>query len=301
MKPRPNLFPASLVLLALGFVLLPAAGQTPKPAPPPAKSSNLNDLSLEIAALQTFHELGLTAEQLNALGKLARESTSKGEQRQPAKTSPELASALVSLHAAYVKGDDNQISDCQEKLDSLMEKQQPELDNSVVITEGGRSNAADALKLLNVRQVGALLGTLEMTDPVELLVTAQEQVRQIKKSDDLTNEIATVAEEVAWLLHGWDDDEASQKTKDKVTALLEGTANRPGGVSSAERKRWEKDARQAIGEYDAKDVIGHIMEHGMAELLSNPRVEAAIRTQTRLALRPPTTRTPTTPAKKPAK
>jgi len=34
------------------------------------------------------------------------------------------------------------------------------------------------------------------------------------------------------------------------------------------------------------DVIGHILEHGMAELLSNPRLEAAIGIQSQIASRP---------------
>jgi hypothetical protein len=53
------------------------------------------------------------------------------------------------------------------------------------------------LKLLNVRQTGSFLSTLELTDPGELLISAMEQVRDIKNSKDLEQEIATVAEEVA--------------------------------------------------------------------------------------------------------
>jgi hypothetical protein len=289
MKPRPTLPSVALVAALLGVICIHAA-------PPPSKSVNLNDLSLEIAALQTLHDLELIPDQLAALGKLGHDSSAKNDDRQPAKTSSEFAAALSSLHAAYVRGDDNQIGECQEKLDALMEKQEPELDNGVAITEGGRSNAADALKLLNVRQIGSFLAMQEITDPGELLVSAQEQVREIKNAKDLENEIATVAEEVAFLVNG-DDDEAAQKTKDKVTKLLQGAAKK-----RSDRKALEKAARELVGEVDYKDVLGHILEHGMAELLSNPRLDAAIRIQTRVASRPAPKKAPTpAPAKKPPK
>jgi hypothetical protein len=288
----------ALATVMLVAVTVPAAPQPPKAGSSTPKTGNLNEVSMEIAALQTLHELELTPDQLSALAKLARESASKDEKRQPAKTSPEFATALNNLRAAYVKGDDNQIGECQEKLDGMMEKQQPELDNGVVITEGGRAHAPEALKLLNVRQVGTFLGTLEVTDPVELLVSAIEQVRDIKKSDEAEREIATVAEEVAWLLNGWDDDDASQKTQAKVTTLLQGAAKHKGAAGASDRKHWEKDAREAVGDVDYKEVIAHIVEHGMAELLSNPRLDAAIRVQTRIASKPPSTKTAAPPSKK---
>jgi hypothetical protein len=39
-------------------------------------------------------------------------------------------------------------------------------------------------------------------------------------------------------------------------------------------------------------VFGHITENAMAELLSNPRLEAALRIQARLASRPPPQKKP---------
>jgi hypothetical protein len=265
----------------LGVMLSNATPQTPKSAPKPAQKVNLNDLSMEIAALQTLRDLELSPTQLTALTKLARESAAKGERREPAKTSPEFAAALANLHAAYVKGDEQQIGECREKLDALTEKQEPELDNGVSITEGALGNAADALKLLNVRHTGYFLATLELTDPAEFLISAAEQVRDIKNGKDLEQEIATVAEEVAWLVHGTDDDEG-QKTKDKATALLQ----RAGKAGAGNRKALENDVRQIVGQVDNMEVISHILEHGMAEFLSNPRLEAAIRVQSRLASRP---------------
>jgi hypothetical protein len=256
------------------------------------KAAHLNELSLEVAALQILHDLELTPAQLSALAKLARESAPAAKPRESAKASPGFTAALTSLHGALARGDDNQIGEAREKLDLLMQKEEPELDDGIAVTESARSNAAEAIKILNVRQVGVFLGTLELTDPAELLITALDQVRKLSSSKEVEEEIATVTEEVGWLTSG-DDDEAAQKVKQKATALLQKAARLKNDAAFAgQRKSLEKEARAAAGEVDNLDVIGHILEHGMADLLSNPRLEAAIRIQTRVAARGPAARKP---------
>src|SRR5438132_67911 len=271
--------PACLSLTMLAVCLAASAQQ--KAA---GKSVNANDLSLEVAALQVLHDLELTPAQLAALSKLARESAPKSESRQPAKTSGEFLTALGGYHGALATGDDNRIADAREKLDTLMLKEQPELDNGINVTEGALGNASDALKILNVRQVGVLLGTLEMTDPAELLISALDQVRNVKNSKDVEDEIASVAEEVGWLVNGYSDE--ADKTKAKASTVLQKAAKlKNDAVFAGQRKTLEKEAREAVGTPDSMEVIGHIAEHGMADLLSNPRLEAAIRIQARLAPR----------------
>jgi hypothetical protein len=270
-------------------------------AEPPAKPANLNDVSMEVAVLQTLHDLELKSSQLTKLAKLARESAPKGENRVSAKTSAEFATALTNLHAAYVKGDEQRISECREKLDALIEKKQtPELDNSVVLTEEAKANASEALKLFNVRQTGMFLGTLELVDPAELLISAIPQVRRLKKDKDREEEIASVAEEVAWLIHGLEEDEASQKIKQKVTELLQRVGEKKDDSDdNNDRDSLEEEARQIMADVDHMQIIGHILEHGMAEMLSNPRLEAAIQIQSRLASKPPPSKKPAAPAKSP--
>jgi len=283
-----------LAPLATLVIVVMAAGDQP------SQSQNLNHVSMEVAVLQTLHDLELKSSQLTKLSKLARESAPKGENRVPAKTSAEFAAALTNLHAAYAKGDEQRISECREKLDALIEKQAPELDNSVVITAEAKGNAAEALKLLNARQTGMFLATMELTDPTELLLSAIQQVRQLKKEKEREEEIASVAEEVAWLVHGLDEDEASQKIKEKVTELLQRVGEKKSDDDDAsDREVLEEEARQIAADVDNMQIIGHILEHGMAEMLSNPRLEAAIRTQTRLASKPSPAKKTAPPAKSP--
>jgi len=270
-----------LVLLSAALLVTTLTGapsQEPKSA---GKTANLNNVSLEIAALQVLHDLELPPAKLAALAKLAHDSAPKGEKRDPAKASAEISKALTDLHAAYGRGVDEKIGEAREKLDELMEKQEPEIDNRVTLTEVAKEKAEEALKLLNVRQAGAFLATLDHTDPIELLSAALEQVRSLKAAE-LEEEIASVAEEAAWLLDGLDTEEGD-KTKDKVTALLKrASALKTDAVFNRQRKALEEEVKKIVGDVDNTEVLSHILEHGMAELLSNPRLEAAIRIQQRV-------------------
>jgi hypothetical protein len=80
-----------------------------------------------------------------------------------------------------------------------------------------------------------------------------------------------------------------------VNKLLQRAARiKNDAAFAAHRKDFEKEVREIIGDVDNMTVIGNILEHGMAELLSNPRLEAAIRIQSRA---PAVSRPKTTGAK----
>jgi hypothetical protein len=264
---------ALLVTAILGVASQTASSQQ-------TKSTNLNDISMEIAALQTLRDLDLTQPQLDSLATLARESAPKNQTREPAKASPAIESAFKALHAALVRGDDAQISDCRQKLDDKMQEESPELDDNVVVTDEARHNAAEAVSLLNVRQAAVFLGTLDVADPAELLIAGFEQVRTLKEKE-LDDEIANVAEEIVWLIDGAEPEESS-KTTDRVTALMKKASGFKSDSDFAkQRNSLENEARGIMADVTNVDVLSHSMEKGMAELLSNPRLDSAIKQQKR--------------------
>jgi hypothetical protein len=262
-----------------------------------SNSVNLNDISLEIAALETLHDLDLTPAQLTALSKLAKESAPKGQRREAANASSAVSRSLTALHAALSKGDDNQIGECRQKLDAVMEKEEPELDNNIIVTDAARRNASAALAVLSVPQTGTFIGSLELTDPVELLMDGVEQVRTLKEKE-LETEIATLADELTWLIAGADADDSAD-TRDQVTAFLQRAKDLKSDADLAKQKKsLAKDAKDLVGDVSNLDVITHIAEKGMAELLSNPRLEAATRIQSRVSSSP--RRQPANKAKTPS-
>jgi hypothetical protein len=271
-------------LVGFAFLSLGIFGLAlPSKATQQSSSTNLNDLSMEISALETLHDLDLTPTQLSALSKLAKECAPKSQRREAANASQAIAKALAALHAALSTGDDGQIGENRQKLDGLMQKEEPELDNNIVVTDGARRQASAALALLAVPQLGTFIGSLELTDPVELLMDGVDQVRSLKDKE-LEEEIATLADEITWLLAGA---EASADINEQVTTFLQKAKDIKSDADLAKQKKaLEKDAKEIVGDVSNLDVVSHIAEKGMAELLSNPRFDAAIRIQTRVSSMP---------------
>jgi hypothetical protein len=245
---------------------------------PPAGPQSLNDLSLEVTALHTLYLFQLTPEQMRALQKLAPEtSVEGGGAREAPKASEAYRKVLAKLREAFVKPeDDEHINKLLDELDDLREKEDPQLDDAVDITEEARKRAPEVLKQLSARQVMAYLGSLgdEVTDPLETLHEALDEVRGLK--DDEWKELRqTVGPQVGALVAGLDA-EAAQRVSDRVVQWLIRVRALSDEEFQKERGELREEARKIVGDIAPTDVLRHFVEHGLAELLSNPRLEAAL-------------------------
>src|SRR3954453_8052668 len=103
-------------LTALCLAAGPGDDARPKSAAP-----SLNDLSLEVVALQTLYLFKFTSAQVQALRKVARETADPdGNPRPAAKASAGYRKALLSLRDALARADDGDlIADLQEEMDDL--------------------------------------------------------------------------------------------------------------------------------------------------------------------------------------
>src|SRR5262245_43193561 len=91
---------------------------------------SLNDLSLEVAALQTLYFLQPTPEQEKALHELAPRTATQSGPRRPGRASAELRAALAELRQALVEDeDDDRIDELGEKVDKLREDEKPAIDD----------------------------------------------------------------------------------------------------------------------------------------------------------------------------
>ena len=84
-----------------------------------------------------------------------------------------------------------------------------------------------------------------------------------------------VSEEVGNLTAGLDADKAS-KISDQVVQLLIQARGLKDDEFKKQQAELEKSARQIIGNVGALDVVRHVLERSLAELLSNPRLAMAI-------------------------
>jgi hypothetical protein len=249
----------------------------PVDADNPSRPSGIEDLTLEVAALQSLHELQLTPEQAKAFARLAQGAAGRATRSQePNQVSPAYRKAVSDLYDALRGGDDDRATTAREKLDTLTEKEATEVDVPVSISDTARRRSAEALQLLNVGQVGTLLGTLELTDPGDLLADALDEVRGAPAAER-KEEIERVTGEVAWLVAG-SDAAAARRIQDKARALLTRAIQiGPDDAFQAQLPDLKKSAHEVVGKVEPLQVVKHALEQNLAELLSNPRLEAALK------------------------
>jgi len=193
-----------------------ALGEEPKSGPP----STLNQLSLEVSALQILHHLNATPAQLQQFRKWAKETISKESDLKPGKSSDKFRTALMEMHQALAENKNiEQIDKLTDKLDSLREEEKPDLDDDVDLTESARRRASEAVRLLGAPQVAVYMAGLvgDIGDPQARLVEALDQVRTL--SNDQWKEFrANFGDEIGRLAAGVDV-EKSSKIDRKSTRL----------------------------------------------------------------------------------
>jgi hypothetical protein len=260
-------FAACVLIGLLGY------GSDRLPTGPP---DNANDLSLEIAALRALHQFEFTPSQLKALRKIAGQAPADDGTRQQARTSDEFRQALLDLHAALLKGDDDRIEERQDKVDTLQESEVPELDDGIEITDHAKKNVAKVLRLLSPRQVAAHIAAYgeELPEPLEHFMAAADKARGLgdKEWQQLRDE---VADEVGRLAAGLDVDKAGEIGNQVVQLLIQVRAQSDEEFRKR-RPDLEKSIRGILGDLGPFDVLHRLVERALAELLSNPRLLAAL-------------------------
>src|SRR5262249_10628233 len=129
---------------------------------------------------------------------------------------------------------------------------------------------------LTARQLGSYIAMYgdDFPDPVELLRGALSRVRPLppKEWKQLREEVSG---EVGRLVAGLNTDKGAQGGAKGVELLIQVRAMTEEEFKT-QRAELENTAREIVGDISPLDVIRHQLEHAMAEILSNPRLEAAL-------------------------
>ncbi len=238
---------------------------------------SLDDLYQEVTALETLYYLHVTPAQLAKLKPIAAETAAKPAGQAKAKASADLRKKLTQLRAALVAADDeDQIDQFSEEFQDQVTAEKAQLENDFEVTEAARTKAPQVLKMLTARQVATYLGGMadDIPDPGELLTEALGKVRPLPpaKWKEYRDEIS---DQVGRLIGGLDPDKA-QKVSDQVVQLLIIVRSLKDDEFKAQRPELEKKVRQIIGDVGPTDILRHVLEQNLAELLSNPRLPAAV-------------------------
>jgi hypothetical protein len=267
------------VLLA-GLLFIPP-GPPKLDAPPrerPEPETPVHDVSLEVQALRALHQFRLTPEQLRWLRRLAQETAQPERDRSKAKASADFRRTLAGLRSAFIEDEDeDMIGGLEDKLDQLVENEDPQIDDAVEVTAAARKRAPEVLRRLKPTQLVDFLAARagEVYDPEDRLVEALDKVRGLDR-DEWKSLRDTLAEDLGWALAGVDADRAG-RVADQAVGLL----SKARGLSDEEfkdrRDDLEKEARALTSRATAEEVLRHLAERAAAQLLSNPRLDAALK------------------------
>ena len=247
-----------------------------KPAEPAVvdknDNSDVNNINLEVVALEAMDQLKLTRPQLEHLAKLAATLNGKPAARR-IQVSAEYLKALQDLRTALIEDNGVRIADRTETLEELRDKENPEFEE-VEISAAARRHTAELLHALSARQVMGFLADFaeEFPDPRDKIEEAFDEIRQAKKWEELRDEVAG---QVGWLVGGLDT-AVESKVRQHVAELL----NRVHKMNDEEYKNQqaelERQIESIVGKVGPTEVIRHFIERSLAELLSNPRLSEAV-------------------------
>ena len=266
-----------LATISLATLMVIAPGLLNAGDPPKGTPTNPNDLSLEIAALQTLYQFRFTAVQMEAMRKIASETAQTNEARPAPKASEGYRKKLVELRAALVEAKDEEaIGKIQEEVDKLRESEKPEIDDGFEISDAARTQAPDLLKKLSARQLNGFLANYgnDFPDPLERIRDALDRVRKLEGKDweKFRDE---VSEDVGRLVSGLDATNSTE-TGNQVVQLLIATRALKDDEFKTQRTSLQKKAEAIVGNLGPFDVMRHVCEYSLAELLSNPRLAAVL-------------------------
>jgi hypothetical protein len=168
------------------------------------------------------------------------------------------------------------VNKLQEQLDELREKESPEIDDGVEVTDAARQHAPAVVRRLSAGQIAGYLVSYAdaIPDPYERLVEAVDKARGLdaKEWKGFRDEMA---DGVSQLVAGLDVDKAAQVSDAVVQLLIQARAMKDDEFKKL-RPELEKTAHDIVGDLGPFEVLRHVVEQGMAELLSNPRLPAAL-------------------------
>jgi hypothetical protein len=245
-------------------------------SPPPA---DVNALSMEVAALRTLHLLQAGPDQMRGVKLWGRGTAQQPRQRAEANVSANYRKVLTELRGAFIAGQEDRINELTDQLDELTKAEQPDLDDAVEITALARRNAPQLLKWFDTARVVNYLAAYgkDFPAPFQLMLQTMHLDGKGKKpTPEQWKEIrAFVIQEMSWQIGGLDLGRQEQ-IGGQVARLLD----RAYAVSPEEMPRQKVELRKAIARITDQagptDIIKHVIEQDLAELLANPRLMPAV-------------------------
>jgi hypothetical protein len=257
--------------------------------PPPP--DDVNELSMDVAALRALYLLKASPEQLHNGVRLGREAAMPPRKREKAEVSPKYRQLLLDLRSAFIAGQEDDIEELSEELEALTKKEEPDLDDEIEVTQKAREQAPRWLGYFDTKPVVQYLAAYgkDFPSPRRLLIqTLRLDGKGKKPRPEEWKEIrAFVIREVSWMRGGINPD----KGKAKLTAQAVAQILDRGYALSDEELKDPKTKASLMGDINTwtfmppTEIIEHVIEQDLAELMSNPRFLRAAQARERYLAR----------------
>jgi hypothetical protein len=255
--------------------------------PPP---DDLNDLSIEVAALRTMYLLKASPDQspdlpdrnqFNGIAHLAKNPKPTAEpprDRNEARASKNYRKVLTDLRAAFINNHEARIRELSNQLEEITKDEQPELDDAIEITEPARNNVHRLLLYFDANRTVPYLAAYgkEFPDPFMLILRSiGADPKSTKPSDEDWPQVREfVIKEVSWQVGG-----LNLKKQEQIASQVAEFLDMAAKLSDAELKKGGRPGgklKAPIGKIvnvaDCADIIRNVLQQDLAELLSNPRL-----------------------------
>jgi hypothetical protein len=256
-------------LLAVQFFGIPAVHADAVP------SSDALKLQLEVDALSTMEDLHLTPAQLSALQDLSSDTAAALPTSGPNLDGVHYA-ALQALRAALISGNEDQISQAQDKVSDLEEQQEGDDDTDVEPTDAAKGKVTAAVKLLTARQLAGYISenTDDIPDPGEILVGAVKQCQGLS-DDDYQSLRDDTTDQLGELAGGLSPSKAPSIIA-RAGRFLDHAHHLSADDFKTQLPTLEDEARKLGNSVDPMACLRHWFEGEMADLLSNPQLGQAL-------------------------
>jgi hypothetical protein len=275
---------AALTVLGLGLFSAGGAGDAARAQAPAEKviaapPGDVNALSMEVAVLRTLYLIKAAPHHLERIKRDCKDCPMKPRKREATDVTPEYKKTLIDLRAALIAADDDKVNELSDRLEELAADDEPDVDDAVDITDESRKQGP---RLLNAFDANLIVGYLasygkDFPVPFRMMNKAMRTDGKGRKpSAEQWKEIRTaVANDVAWSVAGLDLKEQA-KVRDDALKLLD----KAYALSNEELVKQGPELRSGISKITGKagtlDVIKHVIEQDLAEMISNPRLLPAV-------------------------
>jgi acetylornithine deacetylase/succinyl-diaminopimelate desuccinylase-like protein len=262
---------AGAALLAMLAILNPPSRLLAQTRPEPERVK----IEFEVDALSALNDLQLTADQIAALHDLSSD-TAATVNDVPAHVDDEYKTALKEMRAALLSRNDDRIEQAQDKLSTLGDKQDPDSEPDFDNTDAAKNKAPGFLKTLSASQVAHYLAQNadDVQDPQDLLIDAIHQSRTL--SDDDFDDFRDETSQQLGLLAGGTAPSKTPAVIAKASRFLARVRHLSAQDYDAQKSALEDEARKMV-DHDPIPCIRHWMEGELADLLSNPELQTALK------------------------